>query len=160
MNESSGFPARLRDLLNPITKRFGLDASIEAGRVFAAWSDIVGSDVARHVRPRVLKDGVLQVRTDSAAWAGELKYLAPQLIQQINTFVGRSVVTELRITTGPLSESSREGPKATSPGGSREIAQVSGTASDRALEEPLSALERARDAQRRRRAKRRSDLGF
>jgi predicted nucleic acid-binding Zn ribbon protein len=160
MDESSKFPTRLRDLLNPISKRFGLDASVEAGRVFAAWSDIVGSDVARHVRPRVLKDGVLQVRTDSAAWAGELKYLAPQIIQQINTFVGRAVVSELRITTGPLSEPSREGPKATPTVGSRGIARVSDDVSDRALEEPLSALQRAREAQRRRRAKRRSDLGF
>ena len=160
MNESSAFPARLRDLLSPVAKRFGLDASMEAGRIFAAWNDIVGSDVARHVRPRVLKDGVLKVRTDSSAWAGELKYLAPQLIQQINTFVGRAVVSELRITHGVLSETSSEGPDAATPAPSGAIGRPSEASSDQALEEPISALERAREAQRRRRAKRRSDQGF
>jgi predicted nucleic acid-binding Zn ribbon protein len=160
MDESSAWPTRLRDLLNPIGKRLGLDSSIEAGRIFSAWTEMVGPDIARSVRPRVLKNGVLNVQTDSAAWAGELRYLAPQLIQQINSFLGRAVVSDLRITQGPLTESAdgaRQSRSIADPGASSETVEA---ASDRDLAEPLSALERAREAQRRRRAKRRSDQGF
>jgi predicted nucleic acid-binding Zn ribbon protein len=153
-------PTRLRDLLKPVGKRLGLDASIEAGRIFAAWDEMVGPEIARHVRPRVLKDGVLGVRTDSAAWASELRYLAPQLMKQINAFVGRAVVSDLRISTGPLSESSGGGPQSRSRAESAGKAETPAASSESDLVEPLSALERAREAQRRRRGKRRSDLGF
>jgi hypothetical protein len=160
MGDWSAGPTRLRDLLNPISKRLGMDASIEAGRIFAAWDEMVGPDIARHVRPRVLKNGVLSVRTDSAAWASELRYLGPQLMQKINSFIGRAVVSDLRISTGPLGESPGGAREARSKAGSGGLPETVEVPSNRDLEEPLSALQRAREAQRRKRAKRRSDQGF
>ena len=44
--------------------------------VFSRWEAIVGHDVGQHVKPESFADGRLVVRTDSTAWATQMKLLA------------------------------------------------------------------------------------
>src|SRR5215472_190898 len=79
-------------------------------RLKAEWAVIVGTDWAAVAWPSALgRDGVLRLRAASSA-ALELQHRAPLLIERINCFFGRSVVTRLALVQGllpldsPLSE--------------------------------------------------------
>jgi hypothetical protein len=71
-------------------------------RLKAEWAAIIGADWASVTWPSALgRDGVLKLRTTSTA-ALELQHRAPLLIERINLFFGRSVVTRLALVQGPL----------------------------------------------------------
>ena len=52
-----------------------LDLRVQA--VFGRWAELVGDEVAAHCTPESLAESRLIVRTDSTAWATQLKLLAP-----------------------------------------------------------------------------------
>ena len=71
-------------------------------RLKAEWAAIIGPDWASVTWPSALgRDGVLKLRTTSTA-ALELQHRAPLLIERINLFFGRSVVTRLALVQGSL----------------------------------------------------------
>lgn len=71
-------------------------------RLKADWAAIVGPDWAEVSWPTTLgRDGVLKLRAASGA-ALELQHRAPLIIERINLFFGRAVVTRLALVQGPL----------------------------------------------------------
>jgi hypothetical protein len=71
-------------------------------RLKAEWGAIIGADWAAVTWPTALgRDGVLKLRTASGA-ALELQHRAPLLIERINLFFGRRVITRLALVQGPL----------------------------------------------------------
>lgn len=65
------------------------------GGVMGRWPEIVGSHIAAHCTPLEFNLGVLTVRTDSPAWATELRMLAPQLLAKLNAELGTSRVASV-----------------------------------------------------------------
>ena len=47
------------------------------------WDQVVGPVIAQHSQVIGLRDGVMTIRADSAAWATQLTYLIPQLERTI-----------------------------------------------------------------------------
>ncbi len=88
----------------------GWDVDLRVAGVFARWAELVGDEVARHVVPESFADGVLAVRTDSTAWAAQLKYLAPELVKRLNAELGHGTVTLVEIA-GPHLPSWKKGPR-------------------------------------------------
>lgn len=84
-----------------VGRRLGLDHPREVGALWDKWREIVGDDVAAHAEPSSLRGGLLRVRTDSPAWATEISYLADEIKRRANETVGRALVDEVRIWTGP-----------------------------------------------------------
>jgi predicted nucleic acid-binding Zn ribbon protein len=146
------FPSRLRDLLDPAGRKLGLEGAVDAGRLFARWSGIVGPDIAAHVEPTSLRQGVLRVRTDSPAWATEMAYLSGDIASRVNSAMGREVVLEIKVSTGPRTA----GPTRPS---RPEANQAPGPNMDPSVE-PDEALARARRAWDRKRRKSGPDQGF
>jgi len=71
-------------------------------RLKAEWAVIVGTDWAAVAWPSALgRDGVLKLVAAPTA-ALELQHRAPLLIERINCFFGRCVVTRLALVQGPL----------------------------------------------------------
>jgi len=70
---------------------------VSVGGVIGRWRDVVGDQIADHCTPETFGDGVLVVRTDSSAWAQQLKLLAPQLVRRLSEDVGEGVVQEVRV---------------------------------------------------------------
>jgi hypothetical protein len=71
-------------------------------RLKADWAAIVGADWAAVTWPTGLgRDGVLKLRAASGH-ALELQHRAPLLIERINVFFGRPVITRLALVQGPL----------------------------------------------------------
>ena len=61
------------------------------GGLFGRWSEAVGEQVAQHVRPLKLDEGVLSVEVDDPAWATQVKFLAPTIIARLAEVAGVGV---------------------------------------------------------------------
>ena len=86
-------------LASPIIARQG--GGILA-RLKSAWKTAIGADMAEITWPESLsRDGVLKLRVASAQ-ALEIQHRAPLLIERINQFFGRAVITRLALVRGPL----------------------------------------------------------
>jgi len=79
---SSAIPRMIED------RGWSIPAAV--GGVMGRWPDIVGGHIAAHCTPVEFNDGILTVRTDSPAWATELRMLAPQLLAKLNAELGTS----------------------------------------------------------------------
>ncbi len=72
------------------------------GRLKAEWAAVVGAELAAATWPESLgRDGALKLRVASRL-ALELQHRAPLVIERINQFFGRGVVTRLVLVQGPL----------------------------------------------------------
>jgi hypothetical protein len=65
-----------------------------------AWHDAVGDRISRRTRPMRLERGVLTVRAATAAWAQELTFVAPTIIERLNALGFE--VDALRFRVGPI----------------------------------------------------------
>ena len=59
--------------------------------VFGRWVDSVGPQVAEHVRPLKLDERVLVVEVDDPAWATQVKFLTPMIIDRLRAVAGVEV---------------------------------------------------------------------
>ena len=82
----------------------GWASELRVHGVFARWEAIVGREVGEHVRPETLSDGRLSVRTDSTAWATQMRLLAPDVVRRLNDVLGDGTVTVIDVA-GPRSPS-------------------------------------------------------
>ncbi len=90
----------------------GWGVPVAVGGVIGRWDSVVGADTAAHCRPESFVDGVLTVRTDSTAWATQLRLLLPSLLRRLAEEVGESTVTKV-VVRGPAAPSWRRGPRVT-----------------------------------------------
>ncbi len=69
-------PVPITASLDSIMKSLRGTDRIQIGGVFGRWVDAVGENVAAHVRPVRLDQGVLTVEADDSAWATQVKFLS------------------------------------------------------------------------------------
>ncbi len=90
-----------------VTER-GWTAPLAVGGVEGRWPQIVGSELAAHCVPEEFEAGRLTVRTDSTAWATQVRMLAPTLLARLNDDLGAGTVTHLQVL-GPQGPSWKKG---------------------------------------------------
>jgi predicted nucleic acid-binding Zn ribbon protein len=88
----------------------GWTTDVAVHGVFGRWDTIVGADVAAHCTPESFQDGHLRVRTDSTAWATQLRLLVPTVVRRLNEELGHGTVLRIDVA-GPESPSWRRGPR-------------------------------------------------
>lgn len=115
-------------LARPIVARRGGGILV---RLKTEWAAIVGPEWAEVSWPNALaRDGALKLRIVSGA-ALELQHRAPLMIERINLFFGRAVITRLALVQGPL-------PLPVMPGG-RPVHRLA-PAEEKAIDERLSGV--------------------
>jgi predicted nucleic acid-binding Zn ribbon protein len=103
-------PQPLDTTVGRIVEDHGWDLNLRVQGVFARWAQIVGPEIAGHTTPETFADGKLVVRTDSTAWATQLKLLAPTVVRRLNEELGHGTVTVIDIL-GPHGPSWKKGPR-------------------------------------------------
>jgi len=88
----------------------GWDTPVAVGGVMGRWDQLVGAEVAAHCAPEEFTESVLTVRTDSTAWATQMRLLAPTVLARVADELGAGVVTRL-VVKGPSGPSWRRGPR-------------------------------------------------
>lgn len=66
----------------------------------ACWSDIIGTNNAKHCAPAKLERRILTLEVDSSVWSNQFLYYKIQFIRQINIFMGTDYVKDIRFVLG------------------------------------------------------------
>ncbi len=103
-------PQLLEQAMGRLIANHGWELDLKVQGVFGRWAELVGDEVAGHCTPETFADGKLVVRTDSTAWATQLRLLAPSILAKLRAGVGGDVVTRLRVV-GPTAPSWKKGPR-------------------------------------------------
>jgi predicted nucleic acid-binding Zn ribbon protein len=65
--------------------------------LFCRWEQLVGPEIAAHVRPQSVRAGVLTLAADEPAWAAQLRYMVEDLLARIHGEANAHQITEIRI---------------------------------------------------------------
>jgi predicted nucleic acid-binding Zn ribbon protein len=103
-------PSLLGDQLDRLLIDRGWKVDVAVGSVMGRWPEIVGPDIAAHVKPLTFVDGVLTVQADSSAWATQMRLLISSMLARIDEEIGAGAVTDLRVV-GPSAPSWSRGPR-------------------------------------------------
>ena len=114
-------PQLLDDAMGRLIAHHGWELDLKVQGVFGRWAELVGDEVAAHCTPESFADGRLVVRTDSTAWATQLKLLTPTVVRRLNEELGHGTVTVIEVlgphlptwTKGRLSSRDGRGPRDT-----------------------------------------------
>jgi len=101
-------PKLLADAVERLVETKGWTNEINVHTLLARWALLVGTTNAAHSHPEGYSDTVLTVRTDSSAWATQLRYMAPQLVAMLNEQLGDGTVTRIAVL-GPDAPSWKKG---------------------------------------------------
>ena len=101
-------PKLLADAVEDLVRRKGWATDLSVHTLLGRWGLLVGSSVAAHSRPEAYADTVLTVRTDSTAWATQLRMMAPRLVARLNEQLGEGTVTRVTVL-GPDAPSWKKG---------------------------------------------------
>lgn len=91
----AGF-TRVRMPLDRLLRYWKSPPAREVHRVVDTWPDIVGPAVAAHTTVISLRDGVLTVKVDDAAWATELRWLEPDIRGRLNERGTAGAITAIK----------------------------------------------------------------
>ena len=108
MVESSEGLKRLDQVVENVIQVYGYDSKISEARVFLVWEDIVGQFIAENTQPSSLVEGKFRVWVKNSVLLSELHLLSRNLIDKINSKIGKSVVRELRFQLKQFSCSRQE----------------------------------------------------
>jgi predicted nucleic acid-binding Zn ribbon protein len=97
-------PTSMDDTLGRFVSDQGWETELRVHGVFSRWEGIVGREVGAHVTPESYADGRLTVRTDSTAWATQMKLLAAEVVRRLNDVLGDGTVEVIDVL-GPRAPS-------------------------------------------------------
>ncbi len=84
-------PVPISDSLDGVVRSLRGPSRQAVGGVFGRWIEAVGVQIGDHVRPVKLDEGVLVVEVDDPAWATQVKFLVPTIIERLRDIAGVTV---------------------------------------------------------------------
>jgi predicted nucleic acid-binding Zn ribbon protein len=105
-------PQLLDSTIGRLIDEQGWGTDVRVHGVFSRWEVLVGKEVAQHCTPESFDQteagGKLVVRTDSTAWATQMKFLAAKVVRRLNEELGDGTVTVIEVL-GPHGPSWKRG---------------------------------------------------
>jgi predicted nucleic acid-binding Zn ribbon protein len=118
MGSRKGGPGNLKDLLQDMFRRAGLEKKFRQGQILLAWKELVGPANARHSWPVRIQEDVLRVSCSSPAWAQTLSLLRGRILAKIAQQYGGGLLRDIHFTgLGERGEENAEAEEASPPPG-------------------------------------------
>lgn len=73
---------------------------IVVGSIHKVFEKVVGSEVIKHVHVKHIRDGVLFLEADHAAWAKQIKFISSTIIFGINEELGEGSIVNVEVSIG------------------------------------------------------------
>jgi predicted nucleic acid-binding Zn ribbon protein len=102
---------RLSYTLGSMLKARGLGSRLSEYRIFGQWEKAVGLAIARHAQPQAVRGKKLTLIVDSPAWMQQLSLLKPEIIEKVNSTLGKKTINDITLRIGEV-ESRAEPPEA------------------------------------------------
>jgi len=103
-------PATFADAISGLVDERAWTGEVNLGFLFGTWAEVVGEEVASHVKPVSCVDGELVLQTDSTAWAIQVGFLTGDLKARIDAQIGPGIVKSITVA-GPKAPSWKKGPR-------------------------------------------------
>jgi predicted nucleic acid-binding Zn ribbon protein len=95
-------PTALGRILGEALRASEIDVDLEIYRLWEEWTDLVGPAIAQNASPEAIKGKLLLVNVSSSPWMQQLQYLKSELMEKLNTALGRNAVEDIRFKIGPV----------------------------------------------------------
>ena len=82
--------------IQELVHRLGITRTIRQYDVINTWESIVGEQIAKVTTVQRIDNGVLYVGVATAPWRAELSMKRREIIEKINSAVGRNIIKEIR----------------------------------------------------------------
>ncbi|NTW17569.1 MAG: DUF721 domain-containing protein [Syntrophaceae bacterium] len=108
---------KLGNILQGILKKHNINIDSEEQRLLEIWNKAVGLQISAHTRPEKLKRNTLFVKVSSSVWMHQLHILKNDIMEKINTLLGKELVKNVHFSIGeiPFSPSRNPYPPSFSP---------------------------------------------
>ena len=87
-------PERLANILDRLGNRVA--PALRSCSLLALWPQVVDERVRQHAEPLKISNRTLYVATSSPAWAQELGFLKPRIIEKFNRLAGSDAISDIR----------------------------------------------------------------
>ena len=74
----------------------------EMTRIWALWDETMGVTIAENARPAAFKGHLLVVQVTSSPWMQQLQFLKNELIQKLNSALGKELVRDIKFKIGSI----------------------------------------------------------
>ncbi len=95
-------PIPLGRILGEALRASQINVDLELYRLWEEWSDLVGPAIAQNAWPEGIKGKLLLVNVSSSPWMQQLQYLKSELMEKLNTALGKKAVEDIRFKVGPV----------------------------------------------------------
>ncbi len=86
----------ISSVIKSVVSKLNIESKINSSKLFNHWQEIVGSEISKKAKPEKLTRGLLFVSVTTSTWANELSLMSGQLIDKINSYIGKEIVKEIR----------------------------------------------------------------
>ena len=90
-------PQPIAGALDRVLEGLGTPGAAAIKTVFSHWGELVGAEVAEHVKPVSLDRGCLLVAVDVPGWATRFRYGQAALLAHLAEELGEGVVTRVDV---------------------------------------------------------------
>ncbi len=99
-------PKPLHAVLGDALRVLGVQGPMKTYSIWGSWSEIVGDAVASNARPSAVRNQILFLEVSHSTWIQQLQFLKPTLLEKVNTFLGESLVRDIRFRLGKIEPAS------------------------------------------------------
>jgi len=103
-------PATFADAISGLVDERAWSGDVNVGALFGTWPEVVGEEVASHVKPVSCIDGELILKADSTAWSIQVGFLLGDFKARIEAQLGAGIVKTITVN-GPTAPSWKKGPR-------------------------------------------------
>ena len=89
-------------IIDDVIKSYRRESDAELIQVWNVWDGVVGEVLAQNARPAAFKGRVLLVHVSSSTWIHQLQFLKEEMIDKLNTALGKALIEELKFRIGPV----------------------------------------------------------
>ena len=87
--------------VDQLMRQRGMEETLVFGRILECWEEVVGSEVARQVRPQLIRGRDLVVSVDHPAWATELELAGSAVLGRLAEKLGETAPQRLSVRVQP-----------------------------------------------------------
>ncbi len=102
MRQRDGSMASFTDVLGGIKLPKSVKDHLKNHEIWSKWHQIVGLELARVTIPLALKGKTLEVTVAHQAWAHQLQFLVPSILNKLRTICPESSIQDLHFKIGKV----------------------------------------------------------
>lgn len=90
-------PSSVADVLGAVVEGLGAPSVDVLVLVHERWTEVVGAEVAAHVRPVGIDGATLKIAAESPTWASHLRWSESEIVARLASLLGRSEIDSVTV---------------------------------------------------------------